>query len=71
MLAGYYLTEEAYSELTMVDVGFAEEQYGIAFRKGSPVKDMVNDAMKELYTDGTITEIADKYGLADVLIPIE
>ena len=71
VLAGYYLTEDAYSELTMVDVGFAEEQYGIAFRKGSPVKDMVNDAMKELYADGTITEIADKYGLADVLIPIE
>ena len=71
VLAGYYLTEEAYQGLTMIDVGFEEEEYGIAFRKGSPVKDLVNDALKELYADGTITAIAEKYGLENELIPIK
>lgn len=71
VLAGYYLTEEAYQGLTMIDVGFEEEEYGIAFRKGSPVKDLVNDALKELYADGTITRIAEDYGLVNELIPIE
>ena len=55
----------------MIDVGFEEEEYGIAFRKGSPVKDLVNDALKELYADGTITAIAEKYGLENELIPIK
>ena len=71
VLAGYYLEEEAYSSLEMVDVGFEEEQYGIAFRKGSPAKDEVNKALKELWAEGKITEIAENYGLADTLIAIE
>lgn len=71
VLAGYYLTESAYQDLTMVDVGFAEEEYGIAFRKGSPMKDKVNEALKQLWEDGTIQQIGEKYGLTDSLIAIE
>lgn len=71
VLASYYLTESAYKDLTMVDVGFAEEEYGIAFRKGSPMKDKVNEALKQLWGDGTIQEIGEKYDLTDSLIAIE
>ncbi len=71
VLAGYYLTESAYQNLTMVDVGFSEEEYGIAFRKGSPLKDKVNEALKQLWGDGTIQEIGEKYGLSESLIAIK
>lgn len=45
-----------------------DEQYGIAFRKGSDLTDMVNDIIDELIEDGTLLEIAKKYKLEDQLI---
>lgn len=71
VLAGFYLEEAAYDDLTMIDVGFAEEEYGIAFRKGSPVKDKVNEALQQLWTEGKVQEIGAKYGLTDSLIEIK
>lgn len=53
------------------DIKFEEEQYGIAFRKGSTgFADIINKALAALQTDGTITQIAQKYGLADAIIPV-
>ena len=58
-----------YADLTVnLDNNFGEQQYGIAFRKGSDVTEKVNAAIKELYEDGTVGEIAEKYGLSDILI---
>lgn len=51
-----------------LDNNFGEQQYGIAFRKGSDVTEKVNTAIQELYDDGTVGEIAEKYGLTDILI---
>lgn len=57
-----------FSDLVLIDKGYESEQYGIAFRKGSDVTAEVNAAITELVSDGTLTQIADKYGLADILI---
>jgi len=57
-----------YAELAIIDsVSFADEQYGIAFRKGSDVTAEVNKAIDELIADGTLDAIAEKYGLSEQL----
>jgi len=58
-----------YEDMTVnLDNNFGEQQYGIAFRKGSDVTEKVNAAIQELYEDGTVGTIAEKYGLTDILI---
>ncbi len=52
-----------YADLVIVDKSFADEQYGVAFRKGSDVTAEVNKAIDELKKDGTLKKIADKYKL--------
>ena len=58
-----------YSDLVInMDNNFGQQEYGIAFRKGSDVTEKVNEAIKELYEDGTVDTIAKKYGLQEMLI---
>ena len=57
-----------YEDLTIIDMDFESEQYGIAFRKGSNVTEEVNKTITELVNDGTLAEIAKKYGLTEILI---
>lgn len=51
-----------YANLKMVDELNVEE-YGVAFRKGSDVAAAVDAAFDELKADGTMEELAGKYGL--------
>lgn len=44
--------------MTLVD-----EEYGVGFRKGSDMVDELNSFFAEKYADGTMTEIATKYGI--------
>lgn len=59
-----------YADLTTVaNKGFADEEYGIAFRKNSTVTlEKVNGAIQELANDGTLNEIASKYKLQELLL---
>jgi len=59
-----------YSDLAIVNSkSFADEQYGIAFRKNSPeTLEAVNNAIAKLRQNGTLLEIAKKYKLEEVLI---
>ncbi len=61
-----------YADLVVVESAkFAlgnDEQYGIAFRKGSDMTEKVNAAISELVADGTLNTIAAKYKLEDQLI---
>ena len=50
------------------DNNFGEQEYGIAFRKGSDATEKVNAAIAELYSEGVVEQIAAKYGLTDILI---
>ena len=54
-----------------LDNDFGLQEYGIAFRKGSDVTEKVNQAIIELTKDGTIAEIAGRYGLTEALVPVE
>ncbi len=51
-----------YADLTIVD-SLAEEFYGVAFRQGSDLRDEVNVIFDELYEDGTLETLAEKYNL--------
>lgn len=51
-----------------LDNNFGEQQYGIAFRKGADTQEVVSAAIQELYADGTVEAIAEKYGLSDILV---
>ena len=51
-----------YADLEIVDE-LAVEYYGVAFRKGSDVRDEVNKTFDELVADGTLAALADKYSL--------
>lgn len=44
------------------------EEYGIGFRKGSDAAAKVNEALKELYDDGTMQSLAETYGIAGAII---
>ena len=57
-----------YADLAIVDKSFADEQYGIAFRKGSDMTEKVNEAIAKLIADGTLEQIAEKYGLSEQLV---
>lgn len=53
-----------YADLMMIDgLELAQEEYGIAFRKGSNLTDKVNEIILELVKDGTLPRLAEKYGL--------
>ena len=52
-----------YTDLMIADIPLADEAYAIGFRKGDPLRDKVNQALKELYDDGTMLAVAKKYGL--------
>lgn len=59
-----------YTDLSIIaDKDFAPEEYGIAFRKGSPITmEKINAAIKELAKDGTLAKIAAKYKLTDLIL---
>jgi polar amino acid transport system substrate-binding protein len=51
-----------YTDLAIVD-RLGEEDYGVAFRKGSDICSAVNKIFDEFTADGTMSALADKYGL--------
>lgn len=59
----------SYTNIVMVEsASFADEEYGIAFRKDSDVTAEVNKAISELVADGTLKTIAEKYKLGEQLL---
>lgn len=58
-----------YEDLVVVDsLAFADEEYGIAFRKDSDTTAAVNDAISALVANGKLAEIAADYKLEAQLI---
>ena len=51
----------ATSGLKILETEYVAEDYAICFAKGNPLKDKVNEALKELIADGTVQKIIDKY----------
>ncbi len=66
---GMINTDSNYSDLVInMDNNFGDQEYGIAFRKGSDFTAMVNEALQELQADGTFEELAAKYDLTEALL---
>ena len=57
-----------YSDLRIADITLDHEVYAVGFKKGSDLRDKVNKAMKELYDEGKMRELAVKYKLEDSLV---
>ena len=77
VMAGYYINETGsnYADSLMiaeVDIAKEDEYYGIAARKGeTALMDKINTSLAKLWANDTIKTIGEKYGLTDVLLPIE
>ncbi|MDC7228498.1 MAG: transporter substrate-binding domain-containing protein [Spirochaetales bacterium] len=59
-----------YADLAIAgeDLYFAIEEYAVAFRLGSSIVPLVNEAIEELAQDGTLQAIAEKYELESQLL---
>ena len=57
----------SYTDLTTT-VELSDEEYGIGCRKGSDLAAYINSEMQSFYKDGSIQDIAKKYGVQDALI---
>lgn len=50
------------SQFTIIEEPLSSEHYGVGFLKGnSELRDQVQKTLKEMYTDGTVEKIAQKY----------
>ena len=57
-----------YEKLVVEGDGYSEEEYGIAFRKGSDMTAKINEIIRGLKADGSLTTIAAKYKLDGILL---
>ena len=77
VMAGYYINETGsnYADSLMiaeVNIAKDDEYYGIAARKGeTALMDKINTSLAKLWANDTVKTIGEKYGLTDVLLPIE
>ncbi|MBE6542437.1 MAG: transporter substrate-binding domain-containing protein [Ruminococcaceae bacterium] len=61
-----------YADLMIVeDIVLESEVYAIGFKKGSDLTAKVNDAIKTLFENGKIAELAKKYGFENVVQLVE
>ena len=69
VLANAMVGQGDYSDLTVIpDLRLSVEEYAVGFRKDDPLAEKVNGAIVDLYKDGTLMQLAEKYGLADQLV---
>lgn len=57
-----------YENLVVEGDGYSEEEYGIAFRKGSDLTAKINEIIRELKKEGKLEEIAKNYKLDGILL---
>lgn len=68
-LAKAYVGKGNYSELTIVEELYSDvEYYAVGFEKGSELTEKVNEQFEKLGQDGTITKLAEKYGVENTAI---
>ncbi len=68
-LAKSYCGKGDYADLAIVDALSSDvEYYAIGFKKGSELTAKVNEQLDALAKDGTIAELAEKYGVSNTAI---
>lgn len=69
VLANEMVGKGDYADLAIATaIEFEPEEYAIGFRKGSDMVEKVNKVINDLLADGTLQEIAEKYGVDGQLI---
>ena len=58
----------SYADLTYT-IQLNSEEYGVGFRKGSDLAQELNQFFVDSYADGTMTQLAENYGVQAALIP--
>ena len=56
-----------YTNLTYT-IGLNDEEYGVGFRKGSDLTEELNNFFKSSYADGSMKQIAEKYGVQAAVV---
>ena len=71
LMAGAMVGEgTSYADLTYT-IQLNSEEYGVGFRKGSDLAQALNQFFVDSYADGTMTALAETYGVQAALIPQE
>ncbi len=69
LMAGAMIGEgTSYPSLTHT-VELTSEEYGIGCRKGSDLAAYINEQLKNYYSDGSLVQTAEVYGVQDAVIP--
>ncbi len=69
IMAGSMIGEGTnYSDLAYTATLGGEENYVVGFRKGSDLAGQLNQFFKDSYADGSMMQIAEKYGIQDSII---
>ncbi len=72
VLAQNICGEGDYADLAIVEsIELPSEVYAVGFKKGSDLTAKVNAAIKDLEEDGTLAELAEKYGFENVVKVME
>lgn len=70
-VANYQLAQREEGKYVILDEPIQSEQYGIGFKKGNEeLRDQVWAEVLKLYEDGTVTELAEQYGVDTSMICI-
>ena len=69
LIAGAMIGEgTGYDDLTYT-IGLNDEEYGVGFRKGSDLVEVLNQFFADSYADGSMMECANEYGVEASIIP--
>ena len=68
LMAGAMIGEGTSYENLTYTVALNSEEYGVGFRKGSDLTEKLNEFFAKTYSDGTMMEIAEIYGVQESII---
>ena len=68
LMAGAMIGEGTSYENLVYTAHLNSEEYGVGFRQGSDLVDLLNQFFIEAYANGTMLEIAEKYGVQESLV---
>jgi polar amino acid transport system substrate-binding protein len=67
-VAQYQIKKRGTSDYRILDEKLNSEQYGVGFKKGNTaLAAIINDDMNKLAANGTVTKLAKKYDIADMI----
>ncbi len=65
-VAEYQIKEKNTSDFSILNESITTEKYGVGFKTGNTdLKDKVQKTLDEMFADGTVKEIAAKYGISE------